>query len=63
VACEACGEGINYQREVHRHGRTLCRFCAGDAYYAREGALGPDRHVDAHPTGDLIAAVPSIPAG
>ena len=33
VACEACGEGIHYQREVVRRGRTLCRPCSGDAYY------------------------------
>ncbi len=35
VACEACGEGITYEREVVRGGRTLCRSCAGDGYYAR----------------------------
>lgn len=28
VACEACGEGINYKREVTREGRTLCKACA-----------------------------------
>jgi formylmethanofuran dehydrogenase subunit E len=33
VACAACGEGINYQREIVRHGRPLCRACAGGAYY------------------------------
>ncbi len=40
VACEACGEGINYRREVRVGSRTLCRPCAGDAYYTladREG--------------------------
>lgn len=34
VTCDACGEGINFQREVHHQdGRTLCRACAGDRYY------------------------------
>jgi formylmethanofuran dehydrogenase subunit E len=33
VCCEACGEGVNDQREVIRDGRTLCRACAGDRYY------------------------------
>jgi formylmethanofuran dehydrogenase subunit E len=31
--CAACGEGINFKREVIRDGRTLCRSCAGDRYY------------------------------
>ena len=34
VRCQACGEGVNYQREVRVGGRTLCRGCAGDRYYA-----------------------------
>jgi formylmethanofuran dehydrogenase subunit E len=34
VACEACGEGVNYRREVRIRGRVLCRACAGAAYYA-----------------------------
>ena len=33
VPCEQCGEGINDHREVTRDGRTLCRACAGEAYY------------------------------
>jgi formylmethanofuran dehydrogenase subunit E len=43
VACEACGEGVNYQREVVRCGRTLCRACAGQAYYTplASGAPSP----------------------
>jgi formylmethanofuran dehydrogenase subunit E len=28
IACEACGEGINYDREIHRDGKTLCEGCA-----------------------------------
>ena len=33
VACEACGEGINFRKEVRRDGKTLCRGCAGESYY------------------------------
>ena len=33
VACEVCGEGINFRREVQRDGRVLCRGCAGESYY------------------------------
>jgi formylmethanofuran dehydrogenase subunit E len=35
VFCDECGEGINDRREVIRGGRTLCRACAGEAYYTR----------------------------
>jgi formylmethanofuran dehydrogenase subunit E len=33
VVCAACGEGVNFRREVTRDGRTLCRACAGEGYY------------------------------
>jgi len=33
VVCAQCGEGINFQREILRDGRTLCRACAGESYY------------------------------
>jgi formylmethanofuran dehydrogenase subunit E len=33
VFCEACGEGINYDRGVTAAGRTLCRPCSGEGYY------------------------------
>ena len=33
TACEECGEGINFRREVHKEGRILCRSCAGERYY------------------------------
>jgi formylmethanofuran dehydrogenase subunit E len=33
VVCEACGEGVQFRREVVREGRTLCRACAGERYY------------------------------
>jgi len=32
-ACEECGEGINFKREVLRDGRVLCKACAGERYY------------------------------
>ena len=40
VVCEACGEGINFRREVRRQGKILCRGCAGERYY--EPLLGPE---------------------
>ncbi len=33
IGCQMCGEGINFNREVHRDGKILCRGCAGDSYY------------------------------
>jgi len=33
IVCSACGEGINFHRELHRDGRILCRCCAGEQYY------------------------------
>jgi formylmethanofuran dehydrogenase subunit E len=33
ITCEACGEGINFRREVRHDGRILCRACAGERYY------------------------------
>src|SRR5580658_5279852 len=33
IVCAECGEGINFQREVRRDGRILCRSCAGERYY------------------------------
>ena len=38
VTCDACGEGINFRREVVQDGRRLCRACAGECYYR---PLGP----------------------
>jgi len=34
ASCDQCGEGINFKREVTVDGRTLCRACAGERYYA-----------------------------
>jgi formylmethanofuran dehydrogenase subunit E len=31
--CAECAEGINFERQVVRDGRTLCRACAGERYY------------------------------
>ncbi len=33
IVCEVCGEGINFNREVRRDGRILCRGCAGENYF------------------------------
>ena len=33
IVCAGCGEGINFQREVRRDGKILCRSCAGERYY------------------------------
>ena len=33
VVCSACGEGINFKRELVKDGRVLCRSCAGETYY------------------------------
>jgi formylmethanofuran dehydrogenase subunit E len=33
VTCSACGEGINFGREIRRDGQTLCRACSGERYY------------------------------
>ncbi len=33
VLCERCGEGIGFRREVRKDGLTLCRACAGEAYW------------------------------
>jgi len=33
VTCGQCGEGINFRREVHREGKTLCRSCGGESYF------------------------------
>ncbi len=35
IACAICGEGINYDREIHRGGQILCLGCAdpGSRYY------------------------------
>jgi formylmethanofuran dehydrogenase subunit E len=33
VVCEACGEGINFRREVRTDEKILCRACAGESYY------------------------------
>lgn len=39
VLCQRCGEGIGFHREVHRDGLTLCRACAGEAYWLPGGAV------------------------
>ena len=36
VACDVCGEGINFAREVRRGDQVLCRACSGERYYEFE---------------------------
>jgi len=38
VNCAVCGEEIINQREINLGGTTLCRACAGPAYYTCEAA-------------------------
>jgi formylmethanofuran dehydrogenase subunit E len=33
IVCDACGEGINFRREVRTEKKVLCRACAGERYY------------------------------
>lgn len=33
VVCAECGEGINFQREVLKNDRVLCKACAGERYW------------------------------
>lgn len=33
ITCAECGEGVAFQKEVVRDGRTLCRGCAGERYW------------------------------
>lgn len=33
IQCEHCGEYVQDRREVHRHGRVLCKACADGGYY------------------------------
>ncbi len=35
IVCADCGEGINFQREVRRDNKILCRSCAGESYYRK----------------------------
>jgi formylmethanofuran dehydrogenase subunit E len=41
VVCAQCGEHVQDRREVVKHGRTLCRACAGGAYYTPKPGLVP----------------------
>jgi formylmethanofuran dehydrogenase subunit E len=38
IVCNACGEGINFRREVRRDGKIYCRACAGEKYYEPLGS-------------------------
>jgi hypothetical protein len=67
-SARACGEGINYEREVVLGGRTLCRTCAGEGYYACLEALAPNGpgQTEDHAIGAVTVAAtqaPSVLAG
>jgi formylmethanofuran dehydrogenase subunit E len=47
VNCAMCGEEVINEREVIRDGKTLCRACAGPAYYAEASPLSFDRLIGA----------------
>jgi formylmethanofuran dehydrogenase subunit E len=51
IACDECGEGINYDRFVRRDGKTLCLACAApeQRYY---------RRVSGENRADMSASVP-----
>jgi formylmethanofuran dehydrogenase subunit E len=57
VACETCGEEINYEREVVLGGLVLCRSCAGEGYYARLEAVAPNGPGQTDDRGMSAAAV------
>jgi formylmethanofuran dehydrogenase subunit E len=40
VNCQVCGEEIINEREIVHEGSTLCRACAGQAYYALGELVG-----------------------
>jgi formylmethanofuran dehydrogenase subunit E len=48
VDCDGCGEEIMNEREVHTEGLTLCRTCAGKAYYHPVNSLEQPRSIERH---------------
>ena len=53
VQCAACGEGINYHREVRVNGRTLCVPCA-------QGGLPPNSKAETTPKVLLIVGYKKV---
>jgi len=55
VNCDLCGEEIINEREIKQNGLTLCRACAGNAYY-RPTDLAPSLSPcpTTHPANSLI---------
>lgn len=33
IICDNCGEHVNFRKEVQQNEKTLCRSCAGEAYF------------------------------
>jgi formylmethanofuran dehydrogenase subunit E len=42
IICHACGERVVDGRDVEKGGVSLCRACAGDAYYSKAAATPRD---------------------
>jgi formylmethanofuran dehydrogenase subunit E len=63
IACDACGEGINYERYVRREGQTLCHGCAEPEarYYQPLGTARLTAIPDATDAG-VTANVSGVPA-
>ena len=46
VMCECCGEEISNEREVHRNGKVLCRYCAGERYFSPGFGASVNKSID-----------------
>jgi formylmethanofuran dehydrogenase subunit E len=57
AVCESCGALIRHHRQVLVQGRTLCRVCAGGAYFTPLGPVGLDldRLIPARPESEAKA--------
>lgn len=58
TTCASCGEEITNQREHLVDGRTLCRTCAGETYYAYPALL--NARVDARSAQPRLAPGPEV---
>jgi formylmethanofuran dehydrogenase subunit E len=63
ATCSTCGEEILNQREVRRAGETMCRACAGDAYYALAATDYPAEVRTRDPAGPCSAELPTTRPG
>jgi len=65
VACEECGEGINYDRFLVQDGRTLCLSCAApeERYYQPLSTEADEGHPSLVTDRNLTAGSDSMPQG